>query len=87
MFLTDAGYGEAVGEAHGEVFDAVPPVATMVVVAGLSIRAGRSRSRPKRSSTDRPAEMGGLGASVAPIVALKTAPTSRGRAHRTAVRA
>ena len=35
MFLTDAGYAEPVGEAHGEVFAAVRPVATMVVVAGL----------------------------------------------------
>jgi len=35
MFLTDASYGEAVGEAHGEVFAQVRPVATMVVVAGL----------------------------------------------------
>ena len=35
MFLTDAGYAEAVGEAHGEVFAEVRPVATMVVVAGL----------------------------------------------------
>ncbi len=35
MFLTDASYAEAVGEAHGEVFAEVRPVATMVVVAGL----------------------------------------------------
>ena len=35
MFLTDASYGEAVGEAHGEVFAQVRPVATMVVIAGL----------------------------------------------------
>ena len=35
MFLTDAGYAEAVGEAHGEVFAQVRPVATMVVIAGL----------------------------------------------------
>ena len=35
MFLTDASYAEAVGEAHGEVFAQVRPVATMVVVAGL----------------------------------------------------
>ena len=35
MFLTDASYAEAVGAAHGEVFAAIRPVATMVVVAGL----------------------------------------------------
>jgi enamine deaminase RidA (YjgF/YER057c/UK114 family) len=35
MFITDAGYGDAVGQAHGEVFADVRPVATMVVVAGL----------------------------------------------------
>ena len=35
MFLTDAGYAEAVGAAHGEVFAQIRPVATMVVVAGL----------------------------------------------------
>jgi enamine deaminase RidA (YjgF/YER057c/UK114 family) len=35
MFVTDASYGEAVGSAHGEIFGAVRPVATMVVVAAL----------------------------------------------------
>ncbi|HET8523393.1 MAG TPA: RidA family protein, partial [Thermomicrobiales bacterium] len=35
MFITDAGYGEAVGRAHGEVFAAIRPAATMVVVAAL----------------------------------------------------
>lgn len=35
MFLTDAGYADAVGAAHGAVFASVRPVATMVVVAGL----------------------------------------------------
>jgi enamine deaminase RidA (YjgF/YER057c/UK114 family) len=35
MFLTDASYAEAVGEAHGAVFAEIRPVATMVVVAGL----------------------------------------------------
>lgn len=35
MFLTDAADWEAVGHAHGEVFGAVRPAATMVVVAGL----------------------------------------------------
>jgi enamine deaminase RidA (YjgF/YER057c/UK114 family) len=35
MFLTDPGYGESVGLAHGEVFAEIRPVATMVVVAGL----------------------------------------------------
>jgi len=35
MFLVDAADAEAVGAAHAEVFGAHPPVATMVVVAGL----------------------------------------------------
>ena len=35
MFLTDAGDWEAVGRAHGAVFRAVRPAATMVVVAAL----------------------------------------------------
>ena len=35
MFLTDAADWEAVGRAHGEVFGATPPAATMVVVAAL----------------------------------------------------
>jgi enamine deaminase RidA (YjgF/YER057c/UK114 family) len=35
MFVTDAGYAEAVGRAHGAVFREVRPAATMVVIAGL----------------------------------------------------
>jgi enamine deaminase RidA (YjgF/YER057c/UK114 family) len=35
MFITDAGYAEAVGRAHAAVFGEIRPVATMVVVAGL----------------------------------------------------
>ena len=35
MFVTDASYADAVGAAHGEMFAAAPPAATMVVVAGL----------------------------------------------------
>ncbi len=35
MYLTDARDGEAVGRAHGAVFGAVRPAATMVIVAGL----------------------------------------------------
>jgi enamine deaminase RidA (YjgF/YER057c/UK114 family) len=35
MYLTDPGFGEAVGRAHASHFAAVRPVATMVVVAGL----------------------------------------------------
>jgi enamine deaminase RidA (YjgF/YER057c/UK114 family) len=35
MFLTSAADAEAVGRAHGAVFGAVRPAATMVVVAGL----------------------------------------------------
>jgi len=34
-FITDASYGDDVGEAHGEVFGSVRPASTMVVVAGL----------------------------------------------------
>ena len=35
MFLIDAGDQEAVGRAHGEVFGAIRPAATMVIVKGL----------------------------------------------------
>ena len=35
MFITDASHAAAVGEAHGEVFSAIRPAATMVVVDGL----------------------------------------------------
>jgi len=35
MFVTDASYADAVGEAHGEAFRDARPVTTMVVVAGL----------------------------------------------------
>jgi enamine deaminase RidA (YjgF/YER057c/UK114 family) len=35
MFLTSAGDADAGGAAHGRVFGAVRPAATMVVVAGL----------------------------------------------------
>jgi enamine deaminase RidA (YjgF/YER057c/UK114 family) len=35
IFLTNAADWEAVGRAHGEVFGAVRPAATMVVVAAL----------------------------------------------------
>jgi enamine deaminase RidA (YjgF/YER057c/UK114 family) len=35
MFLTDAADQESVGRAHGEVFGAIRPAATMVVVAAL----------------------------------------------------
>lgn len=35
MFITDASDARAIGEAHGEVFSAIRPVATMVVVGGL----------------------------------------------------
>jgi len=35
MFITDASYADAVGRAHGEIFGAVRPAATMVIVAGL----------------------------------------------------
>lgn len=35
MYITDPAFADQVGEAHGEVFSEVRPVATMVVVAGL----------------------------------------------------
>jgi enamine deaminase RidA (YjgF/YER057c/UK114 family) len=35
MFLTDAGYADAVGRAHGAMFGDIRPAATMVVVAAL----------------------------------------------------
>ncbi len=35
MFITDVADADAVGRAHGAVFGAVRPVATMVVIAGL----------------------------------------------------
>lgn len=35
MFLTDAGYGDAVGLVHGELFGDIRPAATMVAVAAL----------------------------------------------------
>lgn len=35
MYLTDPADADAVGRAHGEVFSATRPAATMVVVSGL----------------------------------------------------
>lgn len=35
MYITDAAVADEVGRAHGELFSAAAPVATMVVVAGL----------------------------------------------------
>ena len=35
IFITDPGDGDAIGEAHGEVFGVIRPASTMVVVAGL----------------------------------------------------
>ena len=35
MYITDAAYADAVGQAHAHWFAAVRPAATMVVVAGL----------------------------------------------------
>jgi enamine deaminase RidA (YjgF/YER057c/UK114 family) len=35
MFITDASYSDAIGEAHGEVFGEIRPASTMVVVDGL----------------------------------------------------
>jgi enamine deaminase RidA (YjgF/YER057c/UK114 family) len=35
MYVTDAAHADAAGRAHGELFGAVRPAATLVVVAGL----------------------------------------------------
>jgi enamine deaminase RidA (YjgF/YER057c/UK114 family) len=35
MYMTNGADWEAIGRAHGEVFNEVRPAATMVVVAGL----------------------------------------------------
>lgn len=35
MYVTDGAHADAVGDVHGELFGAVPPAATLVVVAGL----------------------------------------------------
>jgi enamine deaminase RidA (YjgF/YER057c/UK114 family) len=35
MYVTDAAHTDAVGAAHGEVFGAIRPASTMVLVAGL----------------------------------------------------
>jgi len=35
MYITNPAHGDAVGEAHGEVFSEIRPAATMVVVGGL----------------------------------------------------
>jgi enamine deaminase RidA (YjgF/YER057c/UK114 family) len=35
MYVTDRAHADAVGRAHGELFRAVRPAATLVVVAGL----------------------------------------------------
>ncbi len=35
MYIVDVSYADDVGRAHGEIFGAARPVATMVVVAGL----------------------------------------------------
>jgi len=35
MFITDPTHGDAVGRAHGEIFDNARPTSTMVVVKGL----------------------------------------------------
>ncbi|MEA2434529.1 MAG: hypothetical protein QOG54_1986 [Actinomycetota bacterium] len=35
MFITDVSIADAVGRVHGEIFGAVRPASTMVVVAGL----------------------------------------------------
>ena len=35
MFITDAAHADAIGAAHGQVFGAIRPASTMVVVAGL----------------------------------------------------
>lgn len=34
-YLTNVGYADAVGRAHGAIFSAIRPASTMIVVAGL----------------------------------------------------
>ena len=49
MFITDPADADAIGAVHGEVFGAIRPAATMVVVAALlRARMARSKSRPRR---------------------------------------
>ena len=57
-FVTDAAYGEAVLEVQGEVFGAIRPAATIVVVQALlkpemkvEIEADARRGRPGKPST------------------------------------
>jgi enamine deaminase RidA (YjgF/YER057c/UK114 family) len=35
MYLIDPGHADAVGRAHGEIFEDIRPATTMVVIAGL----------------------------------------------------
>ena len=35
MYVTDRAHADAVGRAHGEIFGAIRPASTLVIVAGL----------------------------------------------------
>lgn len=47
MFVVGPTVADPVGAVHGELFAEIRPAATMIIVAGCSIRAGKSRSRPR----------------------------------------
>ena len=53
MYITDAGYADEVGRAHGELFGIARPVATMVVVAGLLDPAWKVELEVEALTTDR----------------------------------
>ena len=53
MYITDQADAESVSRAHAEVFGAIRPAATLVVVAHLSVQRFWSRSKPKRSFVSR----------------------------------
>ena len=55
MFIIDAADADDVGRAHGEVFGAARPVATMVVVAGLIDPAWRVEIEVEAVLRPRPA--------------------------------
>ncbi len=53
MYITDAADADEIGRAHGELFGAARPVATMVVVAGLLDPAWKVELEAEALTTDR----------------------------------
>ncbi len=53
MYITDAAEADEIGRAHGELFGAARPVATMVVVAGLLDPAWRVELEVEALTIDR----------------------------------